>query len=115
MSNSHDIVCKGDPDVQRYICPCDYLKSDNFGLQKGGNDQIGYCGPDLNNKSCLGADQIPLGVNPGCKNFPPSSSEIAWDYRYTTGPSSSQRGGKNSYYKKYKKYKALYKELSSKY
>lgn len=112
MSNSHDIVCQGNPDVSRYTCPCDYLNSENSNAQKGGECIAGHCGPPINKTSCLGAKQIPLGVNPGCPKFPPTASEIAWDNRYSEAPISTQKGGANlKHYHKYKKYKALYKKI----
>ena len=118
MSKSlDDSFCHSDIDVQKYICPCDYLKPNNFGFQKGGK----HCGSHHSSINCLGTKEIPLGQNPGCNNFIPTPSEIAWDVRYEHPPDHVQKGGRgdkdynrnNKYneYKKYKKYKSLYKKL----
>ncbi len=113
--------CNSEPDVQKYICPCDYLEGSNFGFQKGGDCYPGHCGKAIEHTSCLGATQKPLGLNPGCPNFPPSPSELAWDMRYSHPPPSVQKGGRKGiskmsreeyrFYKQYKKYKKLYKNL----
>jgi hypothetical protein len=88
-------TCWSEPDVSQYICPS------NTG-QRGGEPTV----------NCLGATEIPLGVNRGCPDAPPGPSELAWDTRYTTAP--AQGGGTQSrdpYYRKYKKMKAKYKAM----
>ena len=108
MSNPKDIVCRGVPDVQRYITPCDYIdNSSTTSSQEGGNN----CNISRST-NCLGYNEIPLGRNPASTNFPPSPSEIAWDNRYSYPPKGGNiTGGGNDDYILYKKYKKLYKNL----
>ena len=108
MSNPKDIVCRGVPDVQRYITPCDFIDNSGIGTtQSGGNCNIS------SSTNCLGHNEIPLGLNPASSNFPPSPSEIAWDHRYCYPPTGNNITGGSDSYTLYKKYKKLYKGLKS--
>lgn len=113
MSNPPDIVCRGQPDVHRYICPCNYLDTDSS--TSTSSQQGGYHYYPNSSTSCLGAKEIPLGLNPGCDQFPPTASEMAWDYRYNHPPPNVEAtgGGETDHYHLYKQYKKLYKDLKA--
>ena len=95
-------TCWSNPDVSQYKCPC------SAGQSGGG------CGATMG-QNCLGAVEIPMGVNQGCHNAPATPSEVAWDTRYHTAPATGGMPRKSDqyYYRKYKKMKARYKQLCS--